>query len=293
MADNGDIIFSQDATTGAICELKIQGDNCNMNWTITADGKQYPWIKQNYGWGLGYFTETIDKQSIKREWKTPIKTYGNPLCTVYQEGNIRITVERRLEQGNLTERYTFVNKGENAAYLSDVGIYTPFNDNYPNAEECMSMRTHAHIWPGENAAYVNALHMGGFGSHLGVAVTKGSVRDYEIWERGRAKGNSQTRGIIALNLPDILLQPEESYTLEWQIFSHNGNEDFRQKILEKGSVIVTCNKHVFETGDTARVTLRSHKALRSCQAEINGKPVEVNKNNQGQYEVKAVMRNPG
>ena len=293
MADNEGIVFSQDPTTGAIRELKIQGDNCDMNWIVATDGSQYPWIKQDYGWGLGYFTETIGKQSVRQKWGTPIETRNNPSRCIYQAGNIHITVERRFKQDNLVEQYTFTNKGENAASLSDVGIYTPFNDNYPNAKECVNTRTHAHIWTGENAAYINALRMGGFGPNVGLVVTKGSVRDYEIWERGREKGNSHTRGIIALNLPDILLQPEASYTLEWQIFPHNGNEDFRRKLLEKGSVIVTCNKYVFEAGDTARVILRSQKALRSCQAKINGMPVDVSKNNPSQYEVKAIMQNPG
>ena len=287
------IVFSQDSATGAIRELKIQGDKYNMNWIVATDGSQYPWIKQGYGWGLGYFTETVGKQSVRQKWEAPVKTHDNPSCCIYRAGNIRITVERRLEQDNLVEQYTFTNKGKNAASLSDVGIYTPFNDNYPNAKECMGMRAHAHIWPGENAACVNALRMGGSGPHLGLVVTKGSVRDYEIWERGRTKGSSHTRGIIALNLPDILLQPGECYTLEWQIFPHEGNEDFRRKILEKGSVVVTCDKYVFEAGDTARITLRSHHALRSYRAEINGMPVDISKSGRDRYEVKAVMQNPG
>ncbi len=40
-----------------------------------------------------------------------------------------------------------------------------------------------------------------------------SYQNYEIWERGRKKANSQTRGIIALDLPDLLLKPGESYSL--------------------------------------------------------------------------------
>ena len=44
-----------------------------------------------------------------------------------------------------------------------------------------------HIWEGENAAYVNALRMGGHAPHLGLVLTKGAVKGYEIWERGRDK----------------------------------------------------------------------------------------------------------
>ena len=42
--------------TGAIQSMNIDNDKQNMNWLIATDGSQYPWIKENYGWGLGYFT---------------------------------------------------------------------------------------------------------------------------------------------------------------------------------------------------------------------------------------------
>ncbi|BDW78614.1 hypothetical protein BFINE_44090 [Bacteroides finegoldii DSM 17565] len=79
-------------------------------------------------------------------------------------------------------------------------------------------------------------------------LTKGAVKGYEIWERGRDKGNSHTRGIIALNLPDLQLMPGKEYSMSWCLFAHKGIDDFRQKLLEKGSVFVSCNKYVFEKG---------------------------------------------
>lgn len=106
-------------------------------------------------------------------------------------------------------------------------------------------------------------------------MTNGAIRNYEIWERGRKKANSQTRGIIALDLPDLLLKPGESYSLEWHIFAHNGNDDFRRKLLEKGSVLVSCNKYVFEKGEKARVECRSLEPLEACTAKMNGVPVPV------------------
>ncbi|MDR2814267.1 MAG: hypothetical protein LBB79_06400 [Prevotellaceae bacterium] len=58
--------------------------------------------------------------------------------------------------------------------LFDVGIYTPFNDNYPDASTCYTARTNAHIWAGEHAAYVNATHMSGQAPHVGLVVVKGA-----------------------------------------------------------------------------------------------------------------------
>ena len=105
-----------------------------------------------------------------------------------------------------------------------------------------------HIWKGGSAAYVNAIRMGAFTPYLGL-VMYGAIANYEIWNVDVT--NYSTRGIIALDLPDLLLKPGESYSLEWHVFAHNGNDDFRHKLLEKGSVLVSCNKYVFEKQNKA------------------------------------------
>ena len=262
-------------STGAISELTLKGDNRSMNWVVKTDGTQYPWVKDNYGWGLGYFTAVKGKETVKREWRVPVEISPDGMKVLYREGDIRILVEREIKQGDLVEEYFFTNEGEEPVSLYDVAIYTPFNDNYPDAQQCINSRAHMHIWKGGSAAYVNAIRMGAFTPHLGLVVTNGAIRNYEIWERGRKKANSQTRGIIALDLPDLLLQPGESYSLEWHIFAHNGNDDFRRKLLEKGSVLVSCNKYVFEKGEKVRVECRSLEPLEACTAKMNGVPVPV------------------
>ena len=262
-------------STGAISELTLKGDNRSMNWVVKTDGTQYPWVKDNYGWGLGYFTAVKGKETVKREWRVPVEISPDGMKVLYREGDIRILIKREIKQGDLVEEYFFTNEGEEPVSLYDVAIYTPFNDNYPDAQQCINSRAHMHIWKGGSAAYVNAIRMGAFTPHLGLVVTNGAIRNYEIWERGRKKANSQTRGIIALDLPDLLLKPGESYSLEWHVFAHNGNDDFRHKLLEKGSVLVSCNKYVFEKGEKVRVECRSLEPLEACTAKMNGVPVPV------------------
>ena len=274
-AENLPVELKVNSSTGAISELKIKGDERDMNWLVKVDGTQYAWVKENYGWGLGYFTITKGRESIKREWKTPVNISADGMDVMYRENDICVQVRRKLVQGDLIEGYTFTNKGTEPVSLYDIGIYTPFNDNYPDAQQCINSRDHTHIRKGGSAAYVNAIRMGTFTPHLGLVVTNGAIRNYEIWERGRKKANSQTRGIIALDLPDLLLKPGESYSLEWHVFAHNGNDDFRHKLLEKGSVLVSCNKYVFEKGETARVECRSLEPLEACTAKMNGVPVPV------------------
>ena len=272
-AGNFPVEMRIDPSTGAISELTLKGDNRSMNWVVKTDGTQYPWVKDNYGWGLGYFTVVKGRETVKREWRVPVEISPDGMKVLYREGDIRILVKREIKQGDLVEEYSFTNEGEEPVSLYDVAIYIPFNDNYPDAQQCINSR--AHIWKGGSAAYVNAIRMGDFTPHLGLVVTDGAIRNYEIWERGRKKANSQTRGIIALDLPDLLLKPGESYSLEWHVFAHNGNDDFRRKLLEKGSVLVSCNKYVFEKGEKARVECRSLEPLKACTAKMNGVPVPV------------------
>ena len=65
LAEDFSIELKTSPLTGALSELRIKGDKYNMNWLVKTDGTQYPWIKENYGWGLGYFTITKDRISIK------------------------------------------------------------------------------------------------------------------------------------------------------------------------------------------------------------------------------------
>lgn len=244
-----------------------------MDWILRTDGSQYSWVGENYGWGLGYYTVTRGRESMKKEWMSPAFISPDGMNIIYREDELIIHVKRTFVQNDLIETYTFTNKGEEAIYLTDIGIYTPFNDNYPDAHTCINSRCNAHIWEGENAAYVNALRMGGYPPHLGLVITEGAIKSYEIWERGRHKANSQFRGVIALNLPDIVLNPREKYVLIGHLFSHTGKEDFKNKLLELNSVLAAANKYVFEKGEVASIEFLSHQPFTSGRIKKNGIPV--------------------
>ena len=55
-ADEHSIHIKINTQTGAINQLILDHDPQNMNWILQTDGSQYPWIKENYGWGLGYIS---------------------------------------------------------------------------------------------------------------------------------------------------------------------------------------------------------------------------------------------
>lgn len=278
--------------TGALSALSIDGDEKQMNWLVKTDGSQYPWVTERYGWGLGYFTTVTGTARVKHKWQLPASVSVDGMKVTYKVDNIHIEVKRLLSNGRLTETYTFSNAGKKAVALADIGIYTPLNDNYPNAVACINRRTDVQVWDGGNAAYINALRMGAFAPHLGVVVTEGAIKSYEIWERGINKANSQTRGVFAMNLPDMTLKPGAHYTLAWNIFPHKGNDDFKKQLLSSGSVLVTCNKYVFQKGEKAIVELKSGHALKGCKAYLNSVAVPVRKKGLG-YQVEYVFKKAG
>ena len=272
------IDYTIDSETGAIRKLSIKNDARNMNWIIETDGSQYEWIGKEYSWGLGHFSVQIGVDTIDYEWKKPINSVNHTINSqsVYLSGNVCITVNRRIENDDLIEDYIFSNKGNKTIRLFDIGINTPFNDNYPDASTCFRARTNAHIWTGNSAAYVNAMHMSGRSPHLGLIVTNGSINKYEIKERSRKKGMSNTRGVIILNPNDITLSPNEEYVLSWRIFKHDG-KDFYRKIIKYGAVVAHSRKYVYELGEKAHVEFEHSGAINDATITLNGEKISFKK----------------
>ena len=273
------IAYKTDTATGAISQLAINNDEQQMNWVLTPDGKQYKWVTSKYGWGLGFLT--VNGKSM--EWRTPTSQKG---VLTYQAGDIRICVKRTLKNGELFEKYTFKNTGKTNAKITDWGIYTPWNDNYPDAATCMTQRCDAHIWAGDNAAYAMALRMGYQGTlhatdkkgkdvtikggNVGLMLTKGSLPDYEEWERSKENANSNFRGVFAMDLPDMTLKAGKSYTVAWKVFEHSGRDDFHKKLLAAGGAIAHSDKYVYQQGEEVKVYLEKNQ-LKSLSATITSK----------------------
>lgn len=234
--------------TGAIESMTISNDTTRMNWVVKPDGSQYPWVTSSDGWGLGYFTA----EGKEYRWSKPTSKSSDTTVT-YQCGDVIITVSRKKCNDGLIENYKFTNKGSESISLTDMGIFTPFNDNYPDAKTCVNSRCHAHVWAGGNSTYVYALRMGAYAPHIGLILTEGSVSDYEIWHRGNDKGNSQTRGIIALCPDDMTLKSGKSKSIEWKIFTHEGKEDFCHKASKLGCNILSADNYLVAPGQAVSI----------------------------------------
>ncbi len=268
--------YSLNKRTGAIQEIKIQNDDTNMSWLISTDRKQYQWIGEDYGWGLGDLTLVLNGVEVKRVWLEPEikKVDKEQSLHIYNLREVEIHVTRKMVNNDLVEYFEFKNKTNSTVKLKDIAVSTPFNDNYPDAETCYRSRTNAHVWAGNSNAYVNAMRMGAFAPHLGLVLTEGSIKSYEIRERAYTKGWSNLRGAILLNPENCTLNPNESYKFSWTIFAHDGQSDFYNKLLAYGSVVGRSDKYVYEKGEKARVEFEYGGQLKSPAIYANGKEIK-------------------
>ena len=260
--------------TGAISSLKIQNDNRQMNWILETNNSQYEWVGEEYGWGLGNFYQVSGSDTTVQEWKIPVKVENSKY--EYRIGAIHISVNRVTKGNDLIEEYTFENIGNDTQKVIDIGINTPFNDNYPDATICMKARTNAHVWCGKNTAYVNAMHMSNRAPHLGLVVINGAIKGYEVKERGLNKGGSNFRGVIILKPENITLKPHQKYTLSWRLFSHQGWPDFFSKVLDAGCVVGESDKYVYEKGQTANLRFESRHPLENPLLYFDDSVINLN-----------------
>lgn len=267
------VTYEVDPKTGALMELSLPGDTA-MNWIMRADGSQYEWVDARYGWGLGqFFTKGTEKF-----WEIPVKvwTSGEGMSAVYQVDGIEINVSRSWnKEGNLKETYRFTNTSDEKAELSDIAINTPFNDNYPDARTCYEARCNAHLWDGEDDAYVFCTRMSGAEGGLGLVLQEGAIDGYEVRERSSQTGSSNFRGVIQLNPRDKVLNPGESYTVSWLIFPASDWNDFQTKAIANGLVMAQADSYVAEVGDTLSVSFRSNQLTLKGRLLLNGKEVAI------------------
>jgi hypothetical protein len=161
-----------------------------------------------------------------------------------------------LSSGRLIETYTFTNNTTFDIFTQkdDIGIYTTFPDKYDSSNICMTQRCHAHIWCGGESAYIMGLRMGGMSPHLGLAVTQGSITNYSIERDVMQRSNH--RGSIVLHPAPIHLVPGASYTVEWELFWHEGKQDFFARLQQYPKYIqIEANKYVLFVGEDNHIAI--------------------------------------
>ena len=130
--------------TGAISGLKIPGDKQNMEWLVKTDGSQYAWIKEDYGWGLGYFTVDRDRKSLKREWYAPTEISRDGMDVVYREADIRIQIKRRFSEKDLIDNIISPKKEKRKPFFT-TSVSIPLSTTTIPMPNSASTNVHMHI----------------------------------------------------------------------------------------------------------------------------------------------------
>ena len=182
-------------------KIVVDGDKYAMNWILECDGKQYDFLEPRFKWGTFHHPKEL-------------------------AGKIEDSFSRRQDGDDLVETLVITNISDGPVNLWGATVSLPFNDNYPDAKECVKRRCNAHLWPFGSAAWVCCMRMGGEAPHLGWMLTKGVFDGYEVDLRGRDFGSSNFRGVFSFRIPETALAAGEALTLEWRLFSHTGWDDF-------------------------------------------------------------------
>lgn len=229
--------------------------------------------------------ELILKNDIyKMNWIEGATEWGTVKCI----DGLSVKTESVQSGGIITERYIFTNITEKYIFtdLDSISIYTPFNDDYSDSQTCITRRCHTHIFCGENISYIMALRMGGAAPHLGLVLTKGSLGGYSV-ERDLSR-MSNDRGDFLLHPSPVTLEPGDSFTIEWKLFTHSGKADFYRRLCElcgqfidvqaeqytvfNGEKIRLKIKPVFDfKSDDVSVTLGEKKV----DFSLNGKTIDI------------------
>ncbi len=259
--------ISYNETTGALKAISNINDQHRMNWIFASGDSALRWQKPEEDWGLGKYD--ITDQGVKSERWTKIsgkKISGKKVSLFYQTPYMRVRVDRQPVGTYFIETYTFENTTSKKLSVSGVDIYAPFNDNYPDARTAATNRCNAHVWPGMNAAYVNAIRMGGEGPHLGLVLTEGAMQSYSIANRDNHKGvpqqysASNVRGVITFNIAPFVLQAKGSYTVQWKLFWHQGWEDFYKRAIANGFVKLDADSYVITQNDELKISIEGNAA---------------------------------
>ncbi|MGM7719790.1 hypothetical protein [Metabacillus sp. Hm71] len=203
----------------------------------------------------------------RMNWVEGSQCWGS---TIVPNGIASEVTRTLTEKGTLRENYVFTNKTEFDIFtkVGDISIYTTFNDDYGSSDVCMTNKCHAHIWCGGNVSYIMGLRMGGEGPHLGLILTKGSLKTYSV-ERDLSL-ISNDRGDFLVHPAQFVLAPGESYEIEWELFWHEGKEDFYNKLRKFPNFLhVKAENYTVFENEEINIEILFHNSLSDKQINIS------------------------
>ena len=253
---------------GGLRSLVIDGDIYEMNWVEGEKTFGVPNIvlQTQFNRFEGLILESLEID-------------GNCCKSVYSSPYVKVSVNRNNAE-RYTEKYIITNISANEIFFASdrTGVDMPFNDNYEDAETCLTKKCNTHIWCGENSSYVMALRMGASELNVGMCITKGSVGGYTQTTPAYAKND---RGDFTLNFSPFSLLPGESYEFSHEMFVFSDRCDFYAKAREYENFIdVSMNHQTVFVGEKLVIKAKAHDKIKNYsvsfgQATVRGKVLTV------------------
>ena len=216
----------------------------------------------------------LSEDKYKMNWVEGTTEWGTVKC----KKELDVDVDSKRKGDIVSERYTFTNNSKRDVFtsLTDIGIYTPFNDDYVDAQTCLRYRCHTHICCGDDVSYIMAYRMGGEPPHLGLILTTGALSGYSV-ERNKER-MSNDRGDFILHPAPFSLAPGESYSLEWVLFPFKEQNDFYKKAKKycRHFIEVDAENYVLFEGENINVSVMPAFEYKCENVEIleNGTPIK-------------------
>jgi len=208
--------------TGGISSLVLCGDPYEMNW-----------CGHTKDWGVPVIMQTFKNRTFREPLSLVRATEDT--C-MWDNPELSVTLTRAFaDDGSLVETYVFRNFSPYELFFrkGDIGIYVPLCDEYHEAATSLTTKCHAHIFCGEEWAWINALRQGASEQNLGLIVTEGAIDAYSIDRENQTIATAR-RGNILLHPMLPTLRPGEEYVLSWRVFSHRGTDDFFDRLTAYG-----------------------------------------------------------
>ena len=101
-------------------KIVVDGDKYAMNWILECDGKQYDFLEPRFKWGTFHHPKEL-------------------------AGKIEDSFSRRQDGDDLVETLVITNISDGPVNLWGATVSLPFNDNYPDAKECVKRRCKANL----------------------------------------------------------------------------------------------------------------------------------------------------
>lgn len=232
---NERFVVTWNAKNGALESLVLRDDADRMNWIEGFES--WGEIRTNAKtFSSGSWTGAAFLDSEKLPF-TGMREENGRVISRYDNGVLAAEVVRELLPDALRETYVFRNVTKTPVYLNrgDLGILTTFNDDYPDADECIRRRCSAHIWCGGGNSWVRAVKMGPFPTELALVLNEGSLDWYSV--RRLAKDGSNDRGDILLHPDPAVIAPGGELTVSWTLAAY-AHGDFGAALMRHGGALI-------------------------------------------------------